>query len=30
VIRGRPVEVDDTLLYLVKSLAVDSGPSRSS
>ena len=30
VIRGTPVEVDDTLLYLVKSLAVDSGPSRSS
>jgi ribosomal protein S18 acetylase RimI-like enzyme len=30
VIRGTPVEVDDTLLYLVKSLAVDSGPSCSS
>jgi GNAT superfamily N-acetyltransferase len=29
-IRGRPVEVDDTLVYLVKSLAVDSGASRSS
>jgi GNAT superfamily N-acetyltransferase len=29
-IRGKPVDIDDTLLYLVKSLAVDSGPSRSS
>jgi ribosomal protein S18 acetylase RimI-like enzyme len=29
-IRGKPVDVDDTLLYLVKSLAVDSEPSRSS
>jgi ribosomal protein S18 acetylase RimI-like enzyme len=29
-IRGNPVEIDDTLLYLVKTLAVDSGPSRSS
>jgi GNAT superfamily N-acetyltransferase len=29
-IRGKPVEVDDTLLYLVKDLAVDSGGSRSS
>jgi len=30
VIRGKPVDIDDTLLYLVKSLSVDSGPSRSS
>lgn len=29
-IRGRPVDVDDTLLYLVKKLAVDSSGSRSS
>jgi ribosomal protein S18 acetylase RimI-like enzyme len=29
-IRGKPLHVDDTLLYLVKSLAVDSGASRSS
>jgi ribosomal protein S18 acetylase RimI-like enzyme len=29
-IRGNPVEVDDTLLYLVKRLDVDSGASRSS
>jgi len=29
-IRGEPVEVDDTLIYLVKELAVDSGASRSS
>jgi ribosomal protein S18 acetylase RimI-like enzyme len=29
-IRGKRVEVDDTLLYLVKSLAVDSAPPRSS
>ena len=29
-IRGKPVEVDDTLLYLVKELGVDSGASRSS
>jgi GNAT superfamily N-acetyltransferase len=29
-IRGKPVDIDDTLLYLVKSLAVDSEPSRSS
>lgn len=29
-IRGKPVDIDDTLLYLVKSLGVDSGPSRSS
>ena len=29
-IRGKPVEIDDTLVYLVKSLAVDSAPSRSS
>jgi hypothetical protein len=28
--RGRPVEVDDTAVYLVKGLAVDSGASRSS
>jgi predicted GNAT family acetyltransferase len=28
--RGRPVVVDDTLIYLVKDLAVDSGPPRSS
>jgi ribosomal protein S18 acetylase RimI-like enzyme len=30
VIRGKPVEVDDTLLYLIKRLAVDSGGSHSS
>ena len=30
VLRGEPVEVDDTLIYLVKQLAVDSEPSRSS
>jgi ribosomal protein S18 acetylase RimI-like enzyme len=30
VIRGKPVEVDDTLVYLVKSLGVDPGPARSS
>jgi ribosomal protein S18 acetylase RimI-like enzyme len=29
-IRGNPVEVDDTLLYLVKQLDVDSGASGSS
>jgi GNAT superfamily N-acetyltransferase len=29
-IRGRPVEVDDTIVYLVKDLPVDSGRSRSS
>jgi ribosomal protein S18 acetylase RimI-like enzyme len=29
-IRGKPVEVDDTLIYLVKEIAVDSGGSRSS
>lgn len=29
-IRGRPVEVDDVLVYLVKDLTVDSGGSRSS
>jgi ribosomal protein S18 acetylase RimI-like enzyme len=29
-LRGRLVEVDDTLIYLVKDLPVDSGPSRSS
>jgi GNAT superfamily N-acetyltransferase len=29
-IRGKPVDIDDTLLYLVKSLTVDSAPSRSS
>jgi GNAT superfamily N-acetyltransferase len=28
--RGEPVEVDDTLIYLVKQLTVDSRPSRSS
>ena len=28
--RGKPVEVDDTLIYLVKDLPVDSGMSRSS
>ncbi len=28
--RGRPVEVDDTLIHLVKDLPVDSGTSRSS
>jgi GNAT superfamily N-acetyltransferase len=30
VIRGKPLEVDDTLIYLVKDLPVDSEPSRSS
>jgi GNAT superfamily N-acetyltransferase len=30
VIRGKPVEVNDTLIYLVKSVAVDSGQCRSS
>ena len=30
IIRNEPVEVDDTLVYLVKTLPVDSGPSRSS
>jgi RimJ/RimL family protein N-acetyltransferase len=30
VIRGEPVEVDDTLLYLVKEVAVDFGEPRSS
>jgi GNAT superfamily N-acetyltransferase len=30
VMRGKPVEVDDTLIYLVKDLPVDSEPSRSS
>ena len=29
-IRGKPVDIDDTLLYLVKSLTVDSEPPRSS
>jgi len=29
-IRGRPVDVDDTLIYLVKEVAVDSGTTRSS
>jgi GNAT superfamily N-acetyltransferase len=29
-IRGRRVEVDDTIVYLVKDLPVDSGPARSS
>jgi ribosomal protein S18 acetylase RimI-like enzyme len=29
-IRGEPVEVDDTLIYLVKEVAVDTGGSRSS
>jgi len=29
-IRGRPVDIDDTLIYLVKEIDVDSGPSRSS
>jgi ribosomal protein S18 acetylase RimI-like enzyme len=29
-LRGRPVEVDDTLVYLVKEVAVDSGGSHSS
>jgi GNAT superfamily N-acetyltransferase len=29
-IRGRPLEVDDTIVYLVKDLPVDSGPARSS
>ena len=29
-VRGGPLEVDDTLIYLVKDLAVDSGPPRSS
>jgi ribosomal protein S18 acetylase RimI-like enzyme len=30
IIRGRPVDVDDTLIYLVKELDVDSGTPRSS
>jgi ribosomal protein S18 acetylase RimI-like enzyme len=30
VIRGKPVEIDDTLIYLVKEVAVDSAGSRSS
>jgi GNAT superfamily N-acetyltransferase len=30
VIRGRPVDIDDTLIYLVKDVAVDSAFSRSS
>jgi GNAT superfamily N-acetyltransferase len=30
VIRGQPVEVDDTIVYLVKELPVDRGRSRSS
>jgi GNAT superfamily N-acetyltransferase len=30
VIRGQPVEIDDTIVYLVKDLPVDSGPVRSS
>jgi GNAT superfamily N-acetyltransferase len=30
VIRGKPVEIDDTLIYLVKDVAVDSERSRSS
>jgi hypothetical protein len=29
-IRSGPLEVDDTLVYLVKDLPVDSGPARSS
>jgi GNAT superfamily N-acetyltransferase len=29
-LRGRPLEVDDTLLYLVRDVAVDSAPARSS
>jgi ribosomal protein S18 acetylase RimI-like enzyme len=29
-LRGRPFEVDDTLLYLVRDVAVDSAPARSS
>jgi ribosomal protein S18 acetylase RimI-like enzyme len=29
-IRGRPVDIDDTLIYLVKEIDVDSGPPRSS
>jgi GNAT superfamily N-acetyltransferase len=29
-VRGRPLEVDDTIVYLVKDLSVDSGRSRSS
>jgi predicted GNAT family acetyltransferase len=29
-IRSGPLDVDDTLIYLVKDLAVDSGPARSS
>jgi hypothetical protein len=29
-IRGKPVDVDDTLIYLVKDLDVDSGRPRSS
>ena len=30
VIRGRPVEIDDTLVYLIKDVGVDSRPPRSS
>jgi GNAT superfamily N-acetyltransferase len=30
VIRGKPVDIDDTLVYLVKDVAVDSGAPRSS
>jgi GNAT superfamily N-acetyltransferase len=30
VIRGKPVDIDDTLVYLVKDVAVDSAASRSS
>ena len=30
VIRGRPVHIDDTLIYLVKEVDVDSDPARSS
>jgi GNAT superfamily N-acetyltransferase len=30
VIRGRPVQVDDTLVYLIKEIGVDSGQARSS
>ena len=29
-VRSGPLEVDDTLIYLVKDMPVDSGPSRSS
>jgi ribosomal protein S18 acetylase RimI-like enzyme len=29
-LRGKPFDVDDTLLYLIKTIAVDFGPARSS